>query len=195
MPPVAVHYLAIHAESNALVMATHGRGIIIIDDLTPLRAITEAALTKELDFIKVAPTVMNESTSFQSFPAVGEFVGDNPTTSARIVYFMNKRHTFGKMTMEVYDSEGKKVADLVPGKSKGINEVLWNYTLPLPKTAKGKTFTFGGFGSPTVPAGKYTVKINKGSNEYTQEIELKYDQNSIHSEADRKLKDEKSMQL
>ncbi|MBK8348784.1 MAG: hypothetical protein IPL08_14650 [Saprospiraceae bacterium] len=195
MPPVAVHYLAIHAESNALVMATHGRGIIIIDDLTPLRAITEAALTKELDFIKVAPTVMNESTSFQSFPAVGEFVGDNPTTSARIVYFMNKRHTFGKMTMEVYDSEGKKVADLVPGKSKGINEVLWNYTLPLPKTAKGKTFTFGGFGAPTVPAGKYTVKINKGSNEYTQEIELKYDQNSIHSEADRKLKDEKSMQL
>lgn len=195
MPPVAVHYLALQAEANALVMATHGRGIIIIDDVTPLRAITEEALTTELKFIDVEATTINESTSFQSFPAVGEYVGENPTSSARIVYFMNKRHTFGKMTMEVFDSEGKKVADLVPGKSKGINEVLWNYTLPLPKTAKGKTFTFGGFAAPTVPAGKYTIKINKGNSEYTQEIELKYDKNSIHTEEERKIKDEKSLEL
>ncbi len=195
MPSVAVHYMALNEKENALIMATHGRGVIIIDDITPLRAITEEAMEKELDFIRVGPTVMNESTSFQSFPAVGEYVGDNPTTSARIVYFMNKRHTFGKMTMEVYNEDGVKVADLVPGKSKGINEVQWNYTLNPPKTAKGKTFTFGGFAGPTVPAGKYTVKITKGNTVFKEEIELKYDENSIHSTADRKVKDEKSMEL
>ncbi|MFZ1750126.1 MAG: hypothetical protein WAU01_08045, partial [Saprospiraceae bacterium] len=195
MPSAAIHYMALNEAENALIMATHGRGIIIIDDITPLQAITEAALDKELDFIDVRPTVINESGSFQNFPAVGEYVGSNPTTSARIVYFMNKRHTFGKMTMEVYDEDGIKVADLVPGKSKGINEVEWNYTLKPPKVAKGKTFTFGGFAAPTVPAGKYTVKINKGSKEFTQEIELTYDENSIHSLEDRKLKDEKSMEL
>ena len=195
MPAVAIHYMALHPEENALIMATHGRGVIIIDDVTPLRKITEEAMEKELDFITVKPTVINESSSFQSFPAVGEYVGDNPTTSARIVYFMNKRHTFGKMTMEVFDENGYKVADLIPGKSKGINEVQWNYTLKPPKTAKGKTFTFGGFAAPTVPAGKYTVKINKGNKEFTQEIELKYDESSIHSLEDRKLKDEKGMEL
>ena len=195
MPPVAVHYLAIQQTENALVMATHGRGIIIIDDVTPLRAITEEALEKELDFITVKPATINESASFQNFPNVGEYVGDNPTSAARIVYFMNKRHTFGKMTMEIFDNEGKKVADLVPGKSKGINEVLWNYVLPPPKTAKGKTFTFGAFSGLTVPAGKYNVKITKGNKEFNQEIEIKYDENSIHSEADRKLKDEKGMEL
>ncbi|MBK9567017.1 MAG: hypothetical protein IPO37_18165 [Saprospiraceae bacterium] len=195
MPPVAVHYLAIQQTENALVMATHGRGIIIIDDVTPLRAITEEALEKELDFITVKPATINESASFQNFPNVGEYVGDNPTSAAKIVYFMNKRHTFGKMTMEIFDNEGKKVADLVPGKSKGINEVLWNYVLPPPKTAKGKTFTFGAFSGLTVPAGKYNVKITKGNKEFNQEIEIKYDENSIHSEADRKLKDEKGMEL
>ncbi|MBK9736073.1 MAG: hypothetical protein IPO92_14385 [Saprospiraceae bacterium] len=195
MPAVAIHYLAIHPEENALIMATHGRGIIIIDDITPLRKITEEAMDKELDFIEVKPTVINESSSFQSFPAVGEYVGANPTTSARIVYFMNKRHTFGKMTMEVYDSEGKKVADLVPGKSKGVNIVEWNYTLNPPKTAKGKTFAFGGFAAPTVPAGKYSIKITKGGKEFTEDIELKYDENSIHTLEERKLKDEKSMEL
>lgn len=195
MPPVAVHYMAIQQTENALVMATHGRGIIIIDDVTPLRAITEEALDKELEFITVKPATINEGTSFQNFPNVGEFVGDNPTSAARIVYFMNKRHTFGKMTMEVFDNEGKKVADLVPGKSKGINEVQWNYVLPPPKTAKAKTFTFGAFSGLTVPAGKYNVKITKGNKEFNHEIEIKYDENSIHSDADRKLKDEKGMEL
>ena len=195
MPAVAVHYMAIQRDENALVMATHGRGIIIIDDVTPLREITEEALDKELEFITVKPTVINESSMFQSFPAVGEYVGNNPTTSARIVYFMNKRHTFGKMTMAVYDMEGKKIADLNPGKSKGINEVQWNYTLAPPKTAKGKSFTFGAFAGLTVPAGDYTVKLTKGNKEYTQTIALKYDENSIHSDEDRKIRDEKGMEL
>ncbi len=65
----------------------------------------------------------------------------------------------------------------------------------MPKTAKGKTFTFGGFAAPKVPAGKYTVKITKGKEEYTQDLVLKYDPSSIHSEEDRKVKDEKAMEL
>lgn len=195
MPQVAVHYLAIQKEADALVMATHGRGIIIIDDLKPLRAINEELLKKELAFVTLDPSVMSESVTFQDFPPVGEFTGETPTTSARIVYYMNKRHTFGKMTMEVFDENGLRVAELVPGKGKGINEVLWNYTLPLPKTAKGKTFTFGGFAAPKVPAGKYTVKITKGKEEFTHDLILKYDPNSIHSEEDRRIKDEKSMEL
>jgi hypothetical protein len=195
MPQVAVHYLAIQKEADALVMATHGRGVIIIDDLKPLRAINENLLSKDLAFVNLDPAVITESVTFQEFPAVGEYLGDTPTTSARIVYYMNKRHTFGKMTMEIFDENGLKVADLAPGKSKGINEVLWNYTLPLPKTAKGKTFTFGGFAAPKVPAGKYTVKITKGKEEYTQDLVLKYDPNSIHSEEDRKIKDAKAMEL
>lgn len=195
MPAVAIHYMTIHKATSSLVLATHGRGIIIIDDLKPLRAIGKKILEEELAFVEMKPTVMNESTMFQSFPSVGEYVGENPPSEARIVYFMNKRHTFGKMTMEIFDEHGVKVADLAPGKSKGLNEVLWNYTLKPPKTAKGKTFTFGGLAAPTVPAGKYTVKITKGNKEYTSQLELKYDQESIHSAEDRKIHDDISMEL
>jgi len=195
MPAVAIHYMTIHQPTHSLVMATHGRGIIIIDDLTPLRAVTKSIMQEELVFVEMMPTVISESTMFQSFPSAGEYVGENPPTESRIVYFMNKRHTFGKMTMEIFDEHGVKVADLAPGKSKGLNEVLWNYTLKPPKTAKGKTFTFGGFAAPTVPAGKYTVKITKGPKEYISQLELKYDEASIHSAEDRKMHDEVSMEL
>ena len=37
MPSVAVHFIDLHKETNDLVMGTHGRGVIIIDDISPLR--------------------------------------------------------------------------------------------------------------------------------------------------------------
>ena len=35
MPPVAVHHVTLHPRDHALVMGTHGRGVIVIDDVTP----------------------------------------------------------------------------------------------------------------------------------------------------------------
>ncbi|WP_321540248.1 WD40/YVTN/BNR-like repeat-containing protein [Flavobacterium piscinae] len=46
MPAVAIHYLDLHSKTNDLVMATHGRGIIILDDVSPLRQITPEILKK-----------------------------------------------------------------------------------------------------------------------------------------------------
>lgn len=195
MPSVPIHYLALHPKEDALLIATHGRGIIIIDDISPIRQITNDIIGNELTFIKMKATEMSDGSGFGGYATVGEFVGDNPTSLAKIVYYMNKRHTFGKMTMEIYNKEGIKVADLVPGKSKGINEVLWNYTLNPPKVAQGKTLTFGAFAGIQVPAGKYDVRITKGNKDFTQEIEVKYPENSIHTEADRILKYQKSMEL
>src|SRR5207245_11798524 len=47
LPNVAVRDLAIHPRDNDLVIATHGRGIWIVDDITPLRALTSATLARK----------------------------------------------------------------------------------------------------------------------------------------------------
>ena len=44
-PAVAVRDLAIHPRDHDLVIATHGRGMWIIDDITPLRTLTPAVLS------------------------------------------------------------------------------------------------------------------------------------------------------
>src|SRR5438067_7037144 len=51
LPNVAVRDLVIHPRDNDLVIATHGRGIWIIDDITPLRALTSDILGKEAAFV------------------------------------------------------------------------------------------------------------------------------------------------
>src|SRR5205085_11058725 len=48
MPSVAVRDLAIHPRDNDLVIATHGRGSWIIDDITRLRTRTPAMLANNV---------------------------------------------------------------------------------------------------------------------------------------------------
>src|SRR5205823_1051135 len=50
-PSVAVRDIAEQPRMNDLVLATHGRGIWIIDDLTPLRNLTDELLQKEASFL------------------------------------------------------------------------------------------------------------------------------------------------
>ncbi|MCP9767128.1 hypothetical protein EGI22_04345 [Lacihabitans sp. LS3-19] len=195
MPPVAVHWIALHPTEDALVMATHGRGVIIVDDISPLRQLTKEIIAKDLHFFTTKPTKMAESGSFGGYARMGEFVGENPSRQANIVYYLKSRHTFGKMSMEVFDKDNQKIADLPPGKSKGINYVDWNYSLKPPKVAKGKTIVSGGFQGPTVLPGTYKVKITKGNKTYENDLVLVADPKSIHTKEDRILQHETAMKL
>lgn len=187
MPAASVKYLALHEKTNDLVMATHGRGIIIIDDISPLREITPDVLSKDVHFISTNTFVMKEESGFvDNFGTETQFVGQNPSSDARIVYYLNKRHTFGKMEMEIQDLDGNKIATLNAGKSKGLNIVEWNFTTRGPKIAEGKTLSYGGFATPRVPAGKYNVVMTKGKDTFTHPIEIFYDPNSIVTPEDRK---------
>ena len=187
MPSVAVHFIDLQKETNDLVMGTHGRGVIIIDDISPLRELNQEVLSKDVHFFKTNPFMMAEQSGFSgSFGGETQFVGENRSTAARIIYYLKKRHTFGKMTMEIQDMNGNKVASITPGKSKGINVVNWNFTSSIPKMAEGKTFSFSGFTAKRVPAGKYKIILTKGKNQYEQVIELTYDDSSLATLEERK---------
>ena len=196
MPAVAVHFIELHKRTNDLVMGTHGRGVIILDDISSLRSINNEVLGKTLHFFETPDTEISETSSFSgNFGTETQFVGSNKTKDVQIKYYLNKRHTFGKMTMVIEDMEGNQIAELGPGKSKGINVVNWNYTRKVPKVAKGKTFSFGGFTAPQVPAGTYKAVITKGKETFEHTFNLVYDKNSPLTEKDRELKEATTMKL
>ena len=189
MPAVATHYITLQKETNDLVLGTHGRGIIIIDDISPLRELNEATQKKTLHFFESKPTVIKETQNFSgNFGNETQFVGANKSSQAQIKYHLKKRHTFGKMTMAIVNSEGDTLSELTPGKSKGINIVNWSFRKKQPKVAKGKTFSFGGFTTPVLPAGKYIAKIAKGKQTFEHPFELVYDAKSTVLSKDRVFK-------
>jgi phage tail protein X len=195
VPPVAVHFIDLQKRTNDLVLGTHGRGVIIIDDISPLRELTPEILEKKVHFFKTDPAVMVDQGGFGTRGGETEFVGANPSRAAQIKYYLKKRHTFGKMTMEIQDISGKKVAAISPGKSKGINIVNWNYSIKNPKVAKGKTFSNGGFTTPRVPAGTYKAVLKKGKETFENTFEVVYDKNTGLSQKERDLKHTTTMKL
>ena len=180
MPAAAVHFIDLQKQTNDLVMGTHGRGVIIIDDISPLRYLTQDVLAKKVHIFNPKPTEMYEEAGFSgSFGSETKFIGENPRRAAKLIYYLQKRHTFGKMKIEVFDSNGKFVTSLKPSKSKGINVVYWNFLKTPPKIAKGKTLSFAGFTSPRVPAGDYKIVMTKGKETYETSLTLNYADNGI----------------
>jgi len=195
MPPVAVHAVELQKQTNDLVMGTHGRGVIILDDISPLRALNQEVLAKNIHFFDSKPAIMEEASPFGGTSTEREFVGPNSTNDAKITYYLKKKHIFGKMLMEVQDLEGNKLLDLTPGKSKGINVVTWNGLIKQPKLAKGKSLSFGGFTSPRVPAGTYNVVMTKGRDTYTTQVTYVNDPTSLLTDEERIANQEATVKL
>ena len=196
MPPVAVHYIDLQRKTNDLVMGTHGRGVIILDDISILREIKPDILDKDVHFFATKPGEMIESAGFTgNFGGETQFVGQGRNTNMQIAYYLKKRHTFGKMDMVVQDMDGNVVAKLGPGKKQGINVVNWSYNMNVPKIAAGKVPTFAGFTSPRVPAGDYKVVLTKGKETYEHPVTVSYDSSSLLTMQDREEHHALTMEL
>ncbi len=185
MPATAVHFIDLQKQTNDLVLGTHGRGVIIIDDISPLREVNQSMLSKNVHFFKSKPGIIKEQGGFGGGSTELQFVGSNPSSAAKIIYYLKKRHTFGKMTLTIKDQNDKELITLTPGKAKGINVVSWGFRQKNPKVAAGKNFTRGGFTAPRVPAGTYKVVLKKGKKEYTNTIVVQNDPKSQISDSDR----------
>jgi hypothetical protein len=138
---------------------------------------------------------MSEKSSFGGTSTEHQFVGANPSDNARISYLLPKRHTFGKMSMEVLDEKGVRMAKLEPGKQKGINTVEWAFTSPAPKVAKGKTMSGSSMFAPRVKAGTYTVKLTKGNETFETKITTIYDPQSPFSLKERETQQQVTQDL
>lgn len=185
MPAVSVMHLDLHKKTNDLVMATHGRGIIILDNIDILRQITNDVISTDVHFFKTKPFVKVEKSSFGGTATELEFVGPNPTTAVQIIYYLKKRNTFGKLEMEIQDKDGKKIVLLPVSNQKGINIVTWNFNEKGPKVAAGKTLDYSGFTTPLVPEGTYKAVLTKGKEKYVHEFEVVNDPKSPISLASR----------
>jgi len=119
-------------------MATHGRGVIVLDDISILRQVTNEIIASDVYFFQTKPFVKVENSSFGGTASELEFVGPNPSTSAQIVYYLKKRNTFGKIEMEIQDMNGNKIVNLPVSNQKGINIVTWDFNEKGPKVASGK---------------------------------------------------------
>ncbi|MFC2116482.1 WD40/YVTN/BNR-like repeat-containing protein [Bacteroidota bacterium] len=196
LPKVSVMDMVIHPRDHDLVLGTHGRGVYIIDDITPLRQLTQEVLESDFVFLDSRPAVPMNVPGYLWPNLDDEFSGNNPISAIPVNYFMKKRHIFGKMSIEVFDQENKKLADLPSVSRKGINKTYWQPTMKMPRTPKTESIPLHmrfALQAPEYPEGEYTVRVTKGKDAYETKIRVNHNPDLQYTAEDKKLRRETIM--
>jgi uncharacterized membrane protein YgcG len=159
LPPVPIRDLQIHPRDNDLIVATHGRGLYILDDITPLQQI-DAALAGEGQLFDIRPatrwTIWNKDGNLGQ----GVWRGANPPTGAIISYYLKSNASDASVT--VADKAGKVIRTIrnVP-RAAGVNRATWDMQYDGPSTALGAGAAGGGRGGRAGGAGQNAAGIGE----------------------------------
>jgi photosystem II stability/assembly factor-like uncharacterized protein len=177
MPRVAVNDLVVHPRDNDLVLATHGRGVWILDNLAAIQSLTPAVLGSDAHLFAIEPASMIRYANTKAHAGDLIFRGANPPAGAVIDYFL--RTAADKAALTIHDARGRQVASVdAPGR-RGVNRAVWSLRYPdlVRRQAREETGEDTGPGTGTIEGpfvlpGTYTVRLTVRGKTVEQPVEV-----------------------
>lgn len=202
MPPAPVYWLTIQPKFNDLVVATYGRGLWILDDVTPLRDYDKAR-DSDAYLFKPRPAYRFRTFDNTREADVGSHVvGTNPQYGADINFYLKAATKKAEIT--IASTDGKTIRTIKYDAAKpGLNRVWWDLNYDPATAVKLRTSPPGepwveipkdGFrplvnwvhfdGAPRVAPGKYTVKLTVDGKDFTAPVEVLPDPHTLGTQQD-----------
>jgi photosystem II stability/assembly factor-like uncharacterized protein len=172
LPTARVDDILVHPRDNDLIVATHARGVWILDDITPLQQMTPAMAARDVVLFDVRPAVayINDRQSGQYVGGQKHFIGENPPRGASINYYL-KAAAAGDVRVTVADLAGRELRTIDGTKHAGINRVMWNLTEAPPEGQRGgRGGGRGGGGGRPVEPGTYVVTLEVDGQRHSQSV-------------------------
>jgi photosystem II stability/assembly factor-like uncharacterized protein len=202
MPHVIVDRIIINERSNDLVLGTHGRSIIVLDDIAPLEAGDPVASAEEVQLFPIRPATEIYEWRMLPFPGSAKFAAPNPPTGALVSYMLKDAapvtmagaavsptrtprsasdsaitaDTGRTVKLQVFGPDGALVQEMTGLGGKGIHRVVWDlrYQFKVPPPADEEGW-FGTLRAPYVLPGEYTVKLIANGREVSQKVQVRAD--------------------
>ncbi|MGE5234984.1 MAG: VPS10 domain-containing protein [Acidobacteriota bacterium] len=155
LPTVAVDDLLIHPRDRDLIAATHGRSILILDDITPLEQTTGEVLAEPAHLFQPRPAREFYDLPYGGIWGDGFFTAKNPPFGAGLNYWL-KDSLPDEARLEIADSRGNIVRTLKGPAEAGYNRVIWDLQPDKDERIAGRGW---GVQPQLVSAGTYTVTL------------------------------------
>ena len=195
-----VRDIKIQPQSNDLIIASHGRGIYIIDNLQPLRELVKSNVNQDVIVFPIqtfkydyAPQISRPASNLEGW------VGENKVLAPTFYYYLRERSNSG-VKIEIYDAANKKIKDVNGTGLKGLNKVYWDLSMNPPKVARGgfivqTSILSSSVIGPKVLTGKYKVVVKTDGKEYIQYIQIEANPAKGFDAASNALLNKQSMRL
>ena len=154
LPTVPVYEITLHPRDNAMILATHGRAVWVLDQLSPFQEAAKAAATDAAHIFATAPVYQRTPSGTRYYQSQGDmqFIGENPPFGARITYWLKTKADSVRIVIK--DDAGNQIRELKGDTLKGrmaagINTVVWDLQIePIaaPKRIGGGAAGGGGGG-------------------------------------------------
>ncbi|MSO53013.1 MAG: glycosyl hydrolase [Acidobacterium sp.] len=204
LPTMPIYEIKQHPRDNDLILATHARGIWILDDVSPIQQWAKSAGEDSFVFDSEGATIMNVANDqMKGFEGDRLFLGQNPVAGATIAYRLKAEAKDVKIVIK--DGSGTVVRELSGDATRdrnkaGLNLLKWDLRVqplrPLPPPpgagaaggAGGGGFGGGGNNGPYVLPGTYKATLNlNGRDAQTIDVTVKGDPQIQITDADRKI--------
>lgn len=195
MPPVSVHDIRMHPRDNDLVLATHGRSVYVMDDMTAIQDV-QHAVAQGTWLFPVRETYL-WSLHSDDEGTYTDFTGENPEFGA-IVTFYQKQPQKDAPRLDVLDANGRVIRTIsgthkvggkdqprIPNKA-GLNRFRWDLNVngPVKWYGAAKERYQGPDRGPQVVPGSYSVRMTLDGHTYLQRFDVKADPRSVFTQAD-----------
>src|SRR6266446_1723038 len=168
VPPVRVDDIQIHPRTTDLVIATHGRSIVVLDDSTPFREFTEEIAAKPAHLFSVRSVAgASLQPGFVDSNGKGVYRGQNPPEGALFTVWV-KEFTGDEIKISITKSTGQPVANLKAPGTPGFTRLNWDL-----RPGKDVSIEYGGDDPKRLlPAGDYNAELTFGTNKVKQSFHV-----------------------
>jgi hypothetical protein len=136
LPVVQVRDIRVHPRENDILLATHGRGLYILDDATPLQQL-RPAMQGDVTLFDVRPAVRWGMWSRDGNLGQKKWSGENPPEGALVTYYL-KTQPAGPVDVIITDEKGQTVRRLRRVSDEaGVNRTAWDLRYDPPFQAPG----------------------------------------------------------
>jgi photosystem II stability/assembly factor-like uncharacterized protein len=182
LPTVRIDDILVHPRDNDLIAATHGRSFYIVDDITPLQAMTDKVTAADVTLFEPRPGVawLSDTTLARIVGGSKHFQGVNPQPGTAISYYLKAAAT-GDVKIAITDYAGKVVRQMDGTKDAGLNRVQWNLRGTPPAAGAGRGGGGGGGGrggqgGASIDPGTYLLKLSVGGKDFTSKVVVEADE-------------------
>lgn len=171
LPTVAVNDIVLHPRDKDLVIATHGRSIYVIDDVSPLEEFTPEVSGAAVHlFAPRGAQGYFPNAGWVEFAGSAVYRGANPPEGA-IIQYLVKEFTGDEVSIAVATAAGRPVATLKGPGTPGIHRLVWDL---LPGT--DVLNSYGGEGRKFMPSGEYTLTLTWGKTKEHRKLRVDIDE-------------------